>query len=129
MSSALARHLDKMTQNDEDFFKRLGRNIAAFRKERGFTQVQLAAHLNISQQHLASFEKGIRKVPSSMLPRLAVLFGISIEELVGIPGPATRKRGPARKLQQQIEQITQLPRAKQKFVIEILDTVIQQSAH
>jgi len=39
------------------------------------------------------------------------------------------KRGPASKLQQQIEQGRHLPRAKQKFVIEMLDTVIQQAAH
>lgn len=77
---------------------------------------------------MASFEKGIRKVPSSMLPHLAVLFGISIEELIGIPESATKKRGPTPKLQQQMERITQLPRTKQKFVMEMLDTVIQQSA-
>ena len=77
---------------------------------------------------MASFEKGIRKVPSSMLPQLALLFGISIEELIGVPESAAKKRGPTPKLQQQMERITQLPRTKQKFVMEMLDTVIQQSA-
>jgi hypothetical protein len=38
------------------------------------------------------------------------------------------KRRPAPKLQQQIELIQQLPRAKQRFVIEMLDTVLQQTA-
>ena len=129
MPSALTHCLDKMTQNDEDFFKQLGCNIATLRKTQRLTQAQLAGQLGISQQHMASFEKGIRKVPSSMLPLLATLFGVSIEELIGMPEPATRKRGPAPKLQQQMAQITQLPRTKQKFVMEMLDTVIQQSAH
>tara|TARA_Y100001956_G_C4004353_1_gene134914 strand:+ start:304 stop:450 length:147 start_codon:yes stop_codon:yes gene_type:complete len=41
----------------------------------------------------------------------------------------SNKRGPASKLQQQIEQVRQLPRAKQQFVMEMLDTVSQQAAH
>ena len=36
------------------------------------------------------------------------------------------KRGPVSTLQQQIEQITLMPRAKQKFITEMLDALIQQ---
>jgi hypothetical protein len=32
-------------------------------------------------------------------------------------------------ISQQIEQVRQLPRAKQQFVMEMLDTMIQQAAH
>jgi hypothetical protein len=39
---------------------------------------------------------------------------------------APAKRRPAPKLQQ-IERIQKLPRAKQRFVMEMLDTVIQQA--
>ncbi len=49
-------------------------------------------------------------------------------ELIGTDEPKRSKRGPASKLQQQIEQIQQLPRAKQRFVTEMLDTVIQQAS-
>jgi hypothetical protein len=38
------------------------------------------------------------------------------------------KRGPAPKPQQQIERIQQLPRSKQRFVIEMLDTVLAQAS-
>jgi len=38
------------------------------------------------------------------------------------------KRGPDSRLQQQVEKIRQLPRTKQQFVMEMLDTVIKQSA-
>lgn len=33
------------------------------------------------------------------------------------------------KLQRQIEQVALLPKAKQKFAMDMLDTVIQQAAH
>nr|WP_305910076.1 hypothetical protein [Methylomarinum sp. Ch1-1]MDP4523027.1 hypothetical protein [Methylomarinum sp. Ch1-1] len=43
--------------------------------------------------------------------------------------PDGKKRGPAPKLLKQVEQISQLPKSKQKFVMDMLDTVIQQAAH
>ena len=78
---------------------------------------------------MQAFEAGRRKVPSSMLPTLAEVLAISVEELIGIARTDGKKRGPAPKLLKQVEQISQLPKAKQKFVMEMLDTVIQQAAH
>jgi hypothetical protein len=41
---------------------------------------------------------------------------------------STGKRGPAPKLQQQLERITRLPKAQQRFVMQMIDTVLQQQA-
>jgi transcriptional regulator with XRE-family HTH domain len=125
MSSSIEQYLVKMTEDDKLFFKELGLKISTLRKEIGLTQVQLAEILQISQQHMASFEKGIRKLPASMLPTLAKLYGLTIDELLGVKEQAA-KRGPTAKLQRQIEQVSRLPKAKQKFVMDMLDTVIQQ---
>jgi transcriptional regulator with XRE-family HTH domain len=126
MLSVIDHYQVKMTEDDKLFFKELGQRIAKLRKAKSMTQGQLCEYLGISQQHMASFEKGIRKVPASMLPILAQLFGISADELVGLKDPEA-KRGPMPKLQRQIEQVGLLPKAKQKFVSEMLDTVIQQT--
>jgi transcriptional regulator with XRE-family HTH domain len=118
---------DLMTENDEVFFKQLGKRIALLRKELGLTQVQLAEILSISQQHMASFEAGRRKLSSNDVPILAKLFGISTDELLGVQGKPL-KRGPASILQRQIEQIGLMPRTKQKFITEMLDALIKQQA-
>jgi hypothetical protein len=55
---------------------------------------------------------------------LAKSLGVSIEELVGQP-TTTGKRGPAPKIAQQLEQISQLPRAKQKMVSDVLNSLLQ----
>lgn len=114
-----------MTQDDKLFFKKLGKRVAALRKELGITQTQLAESLAISQQLIAAYEAGTRKIPASMLPSLAKLFAVSLEALTGVEKmPA--KRGPASILQRQIEQIGLMPRAKQKFISEMLDALIKQ---
>ena len=61
-----------------------------------------------------------------MLPRLSELLDLSFDEIllghptVRIPG----KRGPASRLEQQLDAVTRLPKAKQKIVAELLDSVI-----
>lgn len=67
-------------------------------------------------------------MPVSLLPQIAETLAISLEELIGKKDVQPAKRGPAPKLQQQIERIQRLPRAKQRFVIEILDTVLAQAS-
>ena len=37
------------------------------------------------------------------------------------------KRGPTPKLQRQLEQVSALPKAQQRFVMQMLDTVLQQN--
>ncbi len=116
---------EQMSQNDKVFFKQLGKRVSELRKELGLTQAQLAETLKISQQLIAAYETGSRKIPASMLPVLAKLFAISLEQLTGMDElPA--KRGPASVLQRQIEQISLMPRAKQKFITEMLEALIKQ---
>lgn len=113
---------------DEGFFKALGARIAQARKDQGITQQQLADQLGIAQQTLAHYEVGRLRVPASMLPTLAQLLTLSLDELIGTPLPKrSGKRGPASRLQQQIEAVEQLPKTKQQFVSQMLDTVLAQA--
>ena len=115
-----------MTPREEEFFRKFGDRLAVLRKERGLTQVQVAETLGVSQQQMLSFEKGRRRMPMSMLPVLADLFSLSIDELIGA-GRGVRKRGPVSKLEHQLKLLQRLPRAKQRFVSQVLDSVLQQT--
>ncbi len=118
-----------MNTKDEGFFKALGTRIAQARKEQGLTQQDLAGHLGIPQQTLAHYEVARARVPASMLPALAQLLTLSLDELIGSPLPRRKgKRGPASRLQQQIEAVEQLPKTKQQFVSQMLDTVLAQTS-
>lgn len=117
-----------ISPDEHAFFIQLGIRVAELRKVQGITQVQLAETLNVSQQTINSYEVARRRFPVSALPALAQLFGITVDELLGTANKqAAKKRGPDSKLQQQIEQIRQLPRTQQTFVSKMLETVIQQA--
>lgn len=117
----------RMTPADKHFYQALGQRIARVRKAEGLTQQQLAEQLGIAQQTLAHYEGGHLRITVIMLASLAKTLRITVEELIEAPAPARKgKRGPASVLERKVEQIQQLPRAKQKFVMDMLDTVIQQ---
>jgi transcriptional regulator with XRE-family HTH domain len=128
LGNNLERYRMAISANERAFFERLGTRVAELRRSQNITQVEMAATLGVSQQTINSYEVGRRRIPVSALPTLARSLGVSLEELFGDDVAAAKKRGPASKLQQQIERIQQLPRTQQRFVMQMLDTVIAQAS-
>jgi transcriptional regulator with XRE-family HTH domain len=128
LSITLERYHMAISANERAFFERLGTRVAELRRTQNITQVEMAATLGVSQQTINSYEVGRRRIPVSALPTLARSLAVSLEELFGDDAAAIKKRGPAPKLQQQIERIQQLPRTQQRFVMQMLDTVIAQAS-
>jgi transcriptional regulator with XRE-family HTH domain len=116
-----------MAANEDQFFKALGARVAELRKDQGLSQQALADQLGIPQQTYANYEVARARIPASMLPQLALLFGVGVDELLGLRN-GTGKRGPTPKFQKQLERIAQLPRAQQRLVIQMLDGVLAQSS-
>lgn len=59
----------------------LGEKIKALRKINGITQEQLAAGMNVSYQAVSKWENGISYPDIGTIPRLAIYFNVSIDEL------------------------------------------------
>jgi transcriptional regulator with XRE-family HTH domain len=116
----------KMAPEDKTYYEQLGQRIARYRKAQGLTQVQLAETLGIAQQTLAHYEGGRLRIAVAMLSTLADALSVSVEELINDTPAAKKKRGPASTLQRQMEQIGRMPRAKQKFITEMLEALIKQ---
>ena len=119
-----------ISPDERAFFLQLGTRIAELRKAQGITQIQMAEALGVSQQTVNSYEVARRRIPTSALPALAKLLSSSVDELVlgDEAKPEVGKRGPTSKLQQTIEQVSTLPRSKQKLLMEMIDAVIQQAS-
>lgn len=114
-----------ISDEERSFFVRLGKRIAELRNRQALTQTQLAEMLEVSQKSINAFEHGVRRLPVSLLPELAGALDVSIEELIaGTAARKSRKRGPLSKIDQQMDQIRRLPRARQKLVMDMLDGVL-----
>lgn len=123
-----------MSPDERDFFEQLGKRVAQARHAAALTQQQVADALAIPQPQYASYEVGRRRVPVSMLPRLARIFKTTIDGLVGDDtGTATAtlttrrsRRGPPSRIEQQLDAIAKLPKAEQRAVSTVLDAVLAQ---
>ena len=70
--------------------ERLGRRIKAFRKLKGYTQVDLAKALDIPVINLGDVERGKQQAPDQLLNQIANQLNISKHELQG-KAPADEK--------------------------------------
>lgn len=65
----------------------LGSRIKFHRKRLGMTQEQLAARMSVSAQAVSKWENDLSCPDISVLPDLASVFGISVDELLGRDAP------------------------------------------
>ncbi len=91
-----------MLKRKTEVIESFGERLAQLRKDAGFTQAEFAAAM------------------------LARALGAGLEELLGESNAATKERGPAPKLQQHMERISQLSKPQQRFVIQVLESVLAQ---
>ena len=69
----------------------LGKQIAYYRKEKGLTQDGLAKQLNISNQAVSKWEANQSFPDVSLLPKLADIFEVSLDQLFGREWNGTEK--------------------------------------
>ena len=63
-------------------YNTMGDVIAALRKEKGMTQKDLADQLNITDKAVSKWERNVACPDTALIPKLAEILGISIEELM-----------------------------------------------
>jgi transcriptional regulator with XRE-family HTH domain len=71
---------------DQDLRKAFGTRLKALRKQKGWTQKELANQLDIRYSHLNKYENGMHAPPLEKLTQLADIFDVSLDYLVmGLP--------------------------------------------
>ena len=74
--------------------KSMGDIICALRKEKGMTQKDLADMLNITDKAVSKWERNIAFPDTATIPKIAEIFGVSVEELMNAKSiPENRRKG------------------------------------
>lgn len=107
------------------YLQALGQRIQAHRKDAGLTQTDLGKLAGLSQQVIADYEAGNRNIPVYTLARMADVLGVDFGQLTSGEQADQRKRGPAPRVQKQLEKIQALPKDRQKFVLQALDMALK----
>ena len=104
-----------------------GARLAALRRAAGLSQAELARAVGETQQNIAFWELSSKPPRSDVLPRLAKVLGVRVEELLGEQAFAPPRRpGPVGKLQRAFELASSLPRKQQELVTQFVETLAEQ---
>ena len=102
-----------------------GQRLARIRKEKGFTQVELAEKLGIIQVLVSDYERDKLRPYHEMIVRFAKALKISTDELLGVK-PAKSNGGKlSLKLLRRMQKIEGLPTAKQKVLLQNIDMFLK----
>jgi len=104
----------------------LGQRITRTRKERGFTQVELAAKIGVIQSIVSAVERDERKLSAEMAVRFALALDVTMDELLGSGAAKSRNgRKPSRKVLRRLERIETLPAHQQNAVLKSIDMMLR----
>ncbi len=66
----------------------LGKTISALRKENGMTQLELAEKVGVTDKAVSKWERDLSCPDINSFPRIAEIFGVSVDELLQIKSDA-----------------------------------------
>lgn len=111
-----------------EYFRALGKYVATLRKSRQMTQAELARAIGVSQQAVFAYELGDRRVSVLILAKIAKVFAVPVEELIGMFQPVHVRKGRlSPRAMWHAERLQALSKTQQRFVIRIIDVLEQSS--
>ncbi len=100
----------------------LGQRLARLRKQRGWTQKQIAERTGLIQELVSNYETDKLRLNADMILRFAEVLEVSTDELLrGSKATGAAKKQPSIKLVRRMEQIEALPLYEQRALLTTID--------
>jgi transcriptional regulator with XRE-family HTH domain len=99
----------------------IGQRIARIRKERGYTQREVAERIGLIQALVSDYENDKLRLNADMILRFAEVLEVSTDELLRSQPVVKPSKKPSRKVLERLELIESLPRRKQDAILTTLD--------
>lgn len=103
----------------------VGRRLARLRKERGYTQQELAESIGIIQALVSDYERDKLRLNADMLTRFALALEVSADELLGLRDLPKNGKKTSRKVLRRMERIEDLPPHQQTLILKTIDTLLK----
>jgi transcriptional regulator with XRE-family HTH domain len=115
--------ISQSANHEEESF---GQRLARLRKERGFTQVEIAERVGIIQALVSDYERDKLRLNAEMVVRFAAALEITTDELLKPKesGSPLRKK-PSLRMLRRLEKIESLPANQQSTLLKTIDTFLR----
>jgi transcriptional regulator with XRE-family HTH domain len=99
----------------------LGERLARLRKQRGFTQVEFADRVGITQVLISLYETDRRQFSVELAIRFALALNVSLDELLHPTAKKVSGKKLNRRVLRRLEEIERLPPHQQNYLLKTID--------
>lgn len=110
-----------------------GTRLAELRKDAGFSQYELARYVGVPQANIAFWERSEKPPRSDVLPKMAQVLGVTVEDLLMVADQkplkkkAAKNNGrPAGKVREVFDRVSKLPRRQQEHIVNWVSAYVSQ---
>ncbi|MDY7038850.1 MAG: helix-turn-helix transcriptional regulator [Thermodesulfobacteriota bacterium] len=114
-----------MKDNDSVLSKDFPEKLKKLRKNRGWSQGQLAQRIGADLQRISKYERGVMWPTMELMVRIAKVFEVTVDYLIRNEGNTAIGKIKNQTLLHQIEEVNNLPDEEQQTVISFLDAFIK----
>lgn len=99
--------------------------LVRLRTDAGYTQVELAEEIGVSQRMIAHYET-VSNPPIALLPKLAKALGVTLDQLFGLESVKPKKLGLSR-LHRKLRMVERLPPLDRRQVITMIESLAERA--
>ena len=103
----------------------LGERIARIRKEKGYTQTDLAEKIGISQVLVSNYERNRLRPHFEMIVSFAQALEVTADELLGLKAMKKNESPPTLKIIRRLKKIEKLSPTQQRSLLNTIDTFLK----
>jgi len=104
-----------------------GARLATLRKQCGLSQAAFAEKADVSREMVGYYERRTDNPESAFVVKAAIVLGVTTDELLGVQPGKTQKVGRKSKLDRYFEEIRELPKAEQQYVLKFMEQVVERN--
>ena len=103
-----------------------GQRLALARKAKGISQEQFAQLLGTTRTAVDYYERRAANPSIELIRRCADALGATVGDFIAETGEALpRKRGPKSEIEQRMAALANLPRTRQRKILEVVDAMLK----
>ena len=116
-----------MSKRKTPVMQSFGERLAQLRKTAGYTQVEFAAEVDITQRMVAYYEAPDAQPPAHLLPQMAQVLGVGVgvDVLLGLSEQRSPKRIATNRLERRLLEIDKFDAKAKSQITQLLDSFIE----
>jgi len=105
-----------------------GKHLRALREAVGISQRELARMLDVHYSNVSFWERTGTVPRSTLVPKMAEILGVSVEQVLGLTATAKRKAAPPGRAKLAFDAVARLPRRQQDKILEMVEAFVSHTA-